>query len=114
MTSSSRRLPQGFRSAPPGLLSPAQLLEAAGTLSCYTTAADARGEPILETKLERGRTRCAREAAGGGARTKVPCCIYKFRLRRDATGVHVGELVNDWSWVIALRAKVVDRDGSRV
>ena len=44
-------LPRGFRPAPPGLLSPAQLIEAARTLIRYANAARARGEPILEVKF---------------------------------------------------------------
>ncbi|MGI4807443.1 MAG: hypothetical protein ACRYF2_04960 [Janthinobacterium lividum] len=41
-------------------------------------------------------------------------CIYKFRLGRDATGAYVGEMVDDWGWVIALRAEVVERNGVKV
>lgn len=51
MTSGSHPLPRGFRTAPPGLLSSAQLLEAARTLTRHADAAKARGEPILEAKF---------------------------------------------------------------
>lgn len=37
--------------------------------------------------------------------------IYKFRLGRDASSAYVGELVDDWGWVIAIKAQVVERDG---
>lgn len=36
--------------------------------------------------------------------------IYKFRLGRDTSGAYVGELVDDWGWVIAIQAEVA---GSR-
>ncbi len=40
--------------------------------------------------------------------------IYNFSLRRDVSGDYVGELTDDWGWVIALHAKVVERDGVKV
>lgn len=40
--------------------------------------------------------------------------IYTFRLGRDASGAYVGELVDGWGWVIAIRAEVVERDGVKV
>ena len=51
MTASKYLLPQGFRTAPPGLLSPAQLLDAVRILISYANAAKARGEMILEAKF---------------------------------------------------------------
>jgi hypothetical protein len=40
--------------------------------------------------------------------------IYRFRLGRDPTGAYVGELVDDYGWVIAIRAAVIERDGMKV
>ena len=51
MTINKRPLPQGFWTAPPGLLSPAQLLDAVRILTSYANAARGRGEPILEAKF---------------------------------------------------------------
>ena len=51
MTASKRPLPRGFRTAPPGLLSPAQLLDVVRILASYANAARDRGEVILETKF---------------------------------------------------------------
>ena len=47
MKASARPLPRGFRTAPPGLLSPAQLLDVARILTSYANAAMVRGEMIL-------------------------------------------------------------------
>ena len=44
-------MPRVFQTAPPGLLSPAQLLDAARILTSYANATKARGEPILEAKF---------------------------------------------------------------
>ena len=65
MTSGDNSIPRGFRTTPPGLLSPAQLLEAARALTRYADAAKARGEPILETKF-RQRAHEMRVRAGAG------------------------------------------------
>lgn len=59
MTSSGHPA-RGFRTAPPGLLSPAHLVDAARTLTRYANAANAREKPILEAKFrERGQTASA-------------------------------------------------------
>ncbi|NPD69754.1 hypothetical protein HN018_22045 (plasmid) [Lichenicola cladoniae] len=44
----------------------------------------------------------------------APGEVYRFRLGRDASGAYVGELVDDWGWVIAITAQEVERDGVRV
>lgn len=53
MTRDKSALPQGFRTAPPGLLSPAQLLDAARVPIRFADAAKARGEPIMEERFRR-------------------------------------------------------------
>ncbi len=40
-------------------------------------------------------------------------CIYKFRLRKGGGG-YVGELVDNWGCIIALRGEVVEGDGVKV
>ena len=65
MKVSARPLPRGFRTAPPGLLSPAQLFDAARTLTSYANAARDRDEPILEAKFrERAEQLRARARKG--------------------------------------------------
>ncbi|MGI4943807.1 MAG: hypothetical protein ACRYHQ_25130 [Janthinobacterium lividum] len=44
----------------------------------------------------------------------APSAIYKFRLGRDASGAYVGELVDDWGWVITMHAEVVEPEGIKV
>ena len=51
MKANARPLPRGFRTAPPGLLSAAQLLDAARILPSYANAARDRGEVLRETKF---------------------------------------------------------------
>ena len=51
MKAGTRPLRYGFRTAPPGLLSPAQLLDVARILTSYASAARDRCEPILEAKF---------------------------------------------------------------
>ena len=62
MTVSKRPLPQGFRTAPPGLLSPAQLLDAVRILTSYANDAKARGEAILEAHCQSTTDDCVGDA----------------------------------------------------
>ncbi|MGI4807445.1 MAG: hypothetical protein ACRYF2_04970 [Janthinobacterium lividum] len=61
MTTSKRPLPRGFRTALPGLLSPARLLEAVRTFTRFAVAASARSGPILDANFRaRADQLCAR------------------------------------------------------